>query len=113
MPRIDLRHRWSSGLLSLLFVFFLSEAIVTGCCDADLSQASIASAAAEAGQLPADAAPVPSGTHVCQCAHANSVFRSAPTRIDVMLVHQVPTSTAMPPLPPGRTLQPDPRPPIS
>ena len=113
MSHADGRRRWSSGLLSLLFAFFLSEAMVTGCCDEDLAQASVVGAALTSEQPPADGESLPASAHVCQCAHTTSVFRTAPPRTAFMLDHRVPTYTVTPPPPPSRTLQPDLRPPIS
>ena len=97
----------------MLFAFFLSEAMVTGCCDGDLAQASVVGAAAASEQSPADGAPLPASAHVCQCAHTTSVFRTTPPRTAFMLDHRVQTYSVTPPLPPSRTLQPDLRPPIS
>jgi drug/metabolite transporter superfamily protein YnfA len=88
-----------AGAQDLLFAFFLSEAMVTGCCDGDLAQASVVGTAVTSGQSPVDGAPLPASAHVCQCAHTTSVFRTAPPRTALMLDHRVPTYPVTPPRP--------------
>ena len=99
--------------MSFLFAFFLSEAIMTGCCDDDLVQARVVSAAVVSDESPADREPLPASAPVCQCAHTTSVFRTAPPRTVIALDQRVPTYTVTLPPPPSRTLQPDIRPPIN
>jgi hypothetical protein len=107
-----------AAFLTFVFAFFLSEAMVTGCCDADLAQSGLVQSGLvasghQSGPAPADQTPAPGGAHVCQCAHATNVFSSTPPRTVVVLAHHVATAAVTPAAPPSRTLQPDSRPPIA
>ena len=102
-----------AGLLSLLFAFFLSEALVTGCCDADLGPSSGAPSGLVASADPVDQTPAPESTPVCHCTHTTSVYRATLPHTVAVPPHHVAAIAVAPVIPPSHTLQPDSRPPIA